>query len=81
MDTHDNYVFTNSKPVCFISAWSWNTTAQFVVDAPSTGIVCLETLTAAVGWNIHSHNMYMYMGTMEDKCTLNRVKPTSVPYC
>ena len=49
---------TNLKPVSFSSAWSWSTTAQFVVDAPSTGIVCLETPTAAGGWNIHSHYMY-----------------------
>ena len=69
---------TNLKPVCFISAGSCSTTAHFVVDAPSTGIVCLETLAAAVGWNMHSHNMYMH-GTMEDRCTLNRVKPTCIP--
>ena len=49
---------TNLKPVCFIGAAIWSTTAQFVVDAPSTGIVCLEALAAAVGWNMHSHNMY-----------------------
>ena len=46
------YHATNLKPVCFISAGSWNTTAHFVVDAPSTSIVCLETLTAAVGRNV-----------------------------
>ena len=40
----------NLKPVCFISAESWSTTAHLVVDTPPTGIVCLETLTAAVGW-------------------------------
>ena len=55
---HDDAV-TNLKPVCFTSARSWNTTAHFVVDAPSKGIVCLEALAAAVaGWNIHSHYMY-----------------------
>ena len=48
---------TNLKPVSFISAGSWSTTAHFVVDAPSTGIVCLETLTATVGWNMYSNSL------------------------
>ena len=40
---------TNLIPVCFISAGSWSTTAHFVVDAPPTSIVGLETLATAVG--------------------------------
>ena len=63
---------TNLKPVCFIGTGSWSTTAHFVVDTPPTSIVCLETLTAAVGWNMHSH--YMYMGSsLTEACIINRV--------
>ena len=40
---------TDLIPVCFISAGSQSTTAHFVVDAPSTSIVCLETLATAGG--------------------------------
>ena len=46
---------TDLIPVGFISAGSWSTTAHFVVDAPSTSIVCLETLATAGGINLHSH--------------------------
>ena len=74
MDTHDNSLIY-LKPVCFISAGSWSTPAHFVVDAPSTGIVRLETLTATVGWNMNSHNMYIGISPTEP-CIIDRVART-----
>ena len=70
---HKTPCVTKLKPVCFISAGSWSTTAHFVVDTPPTSIVCLETLTAAVGWIMHSHYMYMGISLMEAHIINSRV--------
>ena len=69
---HKTPCVTNLKPVRFISAESWSTTAHFVVDTPPTGIVCLETLTATVGQNMDPNNMYM-SGSLTEAHIIDRV--------
>ena len=73
------YHVTNLKPVCSTSVGSRSTTAHFVVDTPLTGIVCLETLTAVVGWNMHLHHLSIAL--TQAYSTSNREEPPHISRC